>query len=188
MSAGTARRGPSLAVLRSKRRPTRASTPITATAPVEWRLNCDSGTSGLLGRRTSALPSSVSPVPYLQDDSQPWCGTATAPATLQAAGIFRGVRCPPSVEKSRRTTDLLRSRMCAATVANTCFRRSRWVGAGWFGDRSEAPPPVMSSLPAERSETEPSLGATESPGRSSLPTNRLPQGSGRAATQRRSHR
>ena len=52
------------------------------------------------------------------------------------------------------------------------------VGAGWFGDRSEAPPPVMSSLPAERSETEPSLGATESPGRSSLPTNRLPQGSG----------
>jgi hypothetical protein len=36
----------------------------------------------------------------------------------------------------------------------------------------------MSSLPAERSETEPSLRATESPGGpSSLPTNRLPQGS-----------
>ena len=73
------------------------------------------------------------------------CGTATAPATLQAAGIFRGVRCPPSVEKSRRTTDLLRSRMCAATVANTCFRRSRWAGADWCGDQSKAPPPAINS-------------------------------------------
>jgi hypothetical protein len=70
--------------------------------------------------------------------------------------------------------------MGGVTVASTCFRRSHWVGAGWFGDRSEAPPPVMSSLPAERSETEPSLGATESPGRSSLAMNRLPQGSGPA--------
>jgi hypothetical protein len=54
--------------------------------------------------------------------------------------------------------------MGGATVASTCFRRSRWVGAGWFGDRSEAPPLAMSSLPAEPSEAEPSLGGTESRG------------------------
>jgi hypothetical protein len=65
--------------------------------------------------------------------------------------------------KEGRATEPLPRRMRGATVASTCFRRSRWVGAGWFGDRSEAPPPAMSSLPAERSEAEPSLGATESP-------------------------
>src|SRR5438128_10363207 len=48
--------------------------------------------------------------------------------------------------------------MCGVPVASTCFRHLPWAGAGWCGDRSEAPPPATSSLRAARSEAKPSTG------------------------------